>query len=310
MLLHEFPDLQWLKKQAEDRFADRKGWGGKTLENQGWPNVILNASSAHTYRDNIRGPLSIFTNIAGKSIVSCGNKQVVIHEGFFYVTNHDQHYTLQIDNTQTETFNIHFGEYFADQAWRSINLDPEKLLDEQYFVTPGERLELYNKLHQRDHTVDRIICELQEVKNDRLLEEEKLYQLLIHLLKINQLTKKIETEAPALKNSTRKEISKRLFAATDYIHSYPDKDISLDDLASVSNLSKFHFLRLFKIAFKQTPHQFLTAVKLDKAKILLKTSDLEINTIAKSIGFENPSSFSRAFYNRLKIYPSQFRNGL
>jgi len=311
MVLRQFPDLQWLKKQAEESFANRKAWDGQILSNQGWPTVILNVNTSTIYRDNIPGPLSIFTNLSGRSTVTCSGRRVIVNEGFFFVTNHDQRYTLEVDKNETaETCNIHFGEYFADQAFRSISLSPEKLIDEQYFTAPAQRIELYNKLAHRDHTIDRLIRELKEVTHDRLLEEEKLYQLLVHLLRTNQQAKRYEDQLPALKTSTRKEISKRLFAATDFIYSYYDQEISLDELASVSCLSKFHFLRLFKIAFNQTPHQFITSVKINEAKILLKNSKEEVSAIAKSLGFENASSFSRAFYNQIKAYPSQYRNSV
>src|SRR5262245_24650754 len=121
MIFRQFPDLTWLKAQTEKRFADRKGWNGLTLSQEGWPTVILNVTTENTYRDNIRGPLSLFTNLSGESHVETGSKRVRIREGFFYLSNHDQHYTLDIkEAAPSETFNIHFGEYFADQVFQSL----------------------------------------------------------------------------------------------------------------------------------------------------------------------------------------------
>lgn len=83
MIFHEFPDLTWLKQQAEHRFSNRVGWKGRTLENEGWPSVILNVNAQNVYRDNIRGPFSLFTNISGESCVEADNRRVKIREGFF-----------------------------------------------------------------------------------------------------------------------------------------------------------------------------------------------------------------------------------
>ena len=306
MVLHEFPNLAWLKTQAESSFSNRRDASGRQLQNTGWPNVILNATTGNTYRDNIRGPLSLFTNISGKSAVEAGSKRVVVNEGFFFVTNHDQYYTLQIDKVKTETFNIHFGEYFAEQVYHSLSHHAEKLIDDE-FHAPLAHLELYNKLHQKDAVIDQLICELHEAGQDKLTEEEKLYRLMCELLRKNNVIKQSEKEIPVIKNSTREEIQKRMNTATDYIYSFYDKDISLDELAQVACLSKFHFLRLFKIAYGTTPHQFITAVKIDRAKALLKNQQDDVNVIAKSLGFDSSSSFSRSFFNQVKMYPSQFR---
>src|SRR5690349_15562071 len=131
MIYTQFPDLQWLKKQAEEGFANRKAWMGGTLQQAGWPSVILQVKTPAICRDHIRGPLSLFTNVSGVSKVSVEKKQVTVREDFFFVTNHDQHYTLEVGRNQTtQTFNIHVGEYDADQVLRAITLHPEKLLEE------------------------------------------------------------------------------------------------------------------------------------------------------------------------------------
>nr|WP_262899503.1 AraC family transcriptional regulator [Chryseosolibacter histidini] len=95
--------------------------------------------------------------------------------------------------------------------------------------------------------------------------------------------------------------------ATDYIHSYYHQDITLEELAGVACLSKFHFLRLFKIAFQKTPHQFISEVKVQQAKTFLKRTGMEVSAIAKALGFDNTSSFSRMFYHQTGLYPSQYR---
>jgi AraC family transcriptional regulator len=308
MILREFPDLNWLRKQADENFATRQGWGGKELPAQGWPSVLLNTNATSVYRDNIRGPLSIFTNISGVSSVASGKKNAVIQEDFFYLTNHDQHYTLAIDrSSSTETFNIHFGEYWADQVLASLTKSPEHLLDQSLFTAPFERLELYSKLYWRDPTVTNAIQKLKANGDQPLVEEETLYELLVHLLRQNTEVSRWQSKLPSIKNSTRAEVFRRLLTSTDYIYSYYHKDISLDELASVCCLSKFHFLRLFKSAFRKTPHQFITEIKIHHAKQLLKKSDLEIQSISKCLGFRDASSFSRTFYQHSGYYPSQFR---
>jgi AraC family transcriptional regulator len=308
MVYRAFPDLQWLRQQAEEGFASGKAWGGQTLPVRGWPSVILHVQAKNICRDNIRGPLSVFTNVTGKSRVTCGSKQVTIQEGYFFITNHDQRYTLEIDkNEPTETLNIHFGEYFADQVFNTLKLQPAKLLDNGFFTAPHNRIECYNKLYYRDSHFNLLAGQLKNNNGNNLFEEEKLYELMVHLLRQNNEVTKIERNIPALKNATRHEIVKRLLAATDYIYSFYHRDITLEELAGVACLSKFHFLRLFKIAFHKTPHQFINDVKVEHARVLLRRTAMEVNTIARLLGFENTSSFSRMFYHQTGLYPSQYR---
>src|SRR5882757_5106374 len=121
MLLHEFPNLQWLKVQAESRFQNRRGVGGIELKDSGWPSVILNTRVQSTVRDNIRGPLSIFTNLSGTSEVTADKKRVKITPQTFFISNAHQHYTLEVESKiPTETFNIHFGENFVEKALPGI----------------------------------------------------------------------------------------------------------------------------------------------------------------------------------------------
>lgn len=307
MILTEFPNLSWLKKQAEASFSNQKAWGGKALPSKGWPTVILNVETTHTYRDNIRGPLSIFTNLQGESAVETGNRKVLIKEGYFFVTNHDQYYTLAVDNVKTKTFNIHFGEYFADEVLSSLSRHPEKMLGDSGFIAPFERIEFHNKLFVRKANINRAIIEISTIQQSILLLEEKLYQLVSFLFDEHKEVEKMKDKLPVLKNSTREEITKRLLYSIDYIHSFYDQNPSLEDLASVSCLSKFHFLRLFKIAFGKTPYQYLSEIKIQKGKELLKGTHLDVNAIANVIGFHDASSFSRMFYNVVGVYPSQYR---
>jgi AraC family transcriptional regulator len=117
MVFHQFPDLQWLKNQAETNFRNRQAWQGRSLPTEGWPSVVMNVKTNHTFRDNIRGPLSLFANLDGSSIVHAGSKVAKVNSDFFFVSNQDQHYTLEVDSkSETETINIHFGEYWADRC--------------------------------------------------------------------------------------------------------------------------------------------------------------------------------------------------
>jgi len=306
MLLHTFPDLQWLKKQAEERFANRKAWNGEELTQKGWPTVILNVQCGEAYRDNIPGPFSLFSTVKGKSYVNVNEKQTLITEDCFFLSNAHQRYTLEVEKkTPSEVFNIHFGEHWAEEVLKSWSKN-NSLLDQ-----PDQQIDsihFYNKLFVKDSFVKHIQQQLLQTKADgKLKEEELLFQLLTHLLQQQGHLKKQALELSVIKSTTREEISKRLFAATDYLYSFYHKDLSLDELATISCLSKFHFLRLFKQFFQVTPHQFITQLRISKSIELLKSPELEIKTIARLMGFDSAATFSRLFHHQTGLYPSHFR---
>lgn len=305
MVLSEFPDLAWLKSQVNSRFENRNGWKGLILKEQGWPTVLLNVKASGVFRDNIKGPFSLFGNLSGSSSIKVDNRNVRVSEDCFFITNAGQNYTLEIDpQSKTETFNIHFGDHFADHLIQSQLSRVEEILDEQQ--SNSMSFFLHNRLTRKTERVNQLISALQRNKNE-LREEELLSELFLELfqeeLKLNHITKGL----PSLRKSTRDELIKRILLSTDYIHEFYSQSLSLDELANVSCLSKFHFLRLFKIAMGQTPHQFITRVRIEKSKELLKMSNVEIRHIADAVGFADSSSFSRAFYHQVGTYPSQFR---
>ena len=73
-------------------------------------------------------------------------------------------------------------------------------------------------------------------------------------------------------------------------------------------MAPHHFLRTFKQAFHQTPHQYLTQVRLERAKTLLLRTDTPVTDICMEVGFESLGSFSWLFSKRFRKSPSAFRN--
>jgi AraC-like DNA-binding protein len=98
----------------------------------------------------------------------------------------------------------------------------------------------------------------------------------------------------------RRIVQAKLYIDTDYA------DINLDDIAGEAYFSKFHFLRLFKTAYGKTPHQYLTYVRIEKAKELLLT-DMPVIDVCFTVGFSSVSSFTGLFKRITKLTPSLYQ---
>ena len=95
--------------------------------------------------------------------------------------------------------------------------------------------------------------------------------------------------------------------ARDYILSHFQENISLQQLAQHCYISAFHFSRIFKAIMNLSPHQFLSAVRLNHAKILLETTELPVTNIAFDCGFNSLEHFVTSYKKRFSVTPSFYR---
>ncbi len=93
----------------------------------------------------------------------------------------------------------------------------------------------------------------------------------------------------------------------EYMQQHFCEKITLETLASVAGYSRLHMLRLFKQDLGQTPHQWLTAVRLEYAKKLLSETNQNIDLIASSCGFGSVSHFKTMFKQSANCTPGAYR---
>jgi AraC-like DNA-binding protein len=99
---------------------------------------------------------------------------------------------------------------------------------------------------------------------------------------------------------------RRIVQSKLYIDGNFADSIDLAQIADEAVFSKFHFTRLFKKIYGKTPHQYLTFVRIQKAKDLLK-SGMAVHNVCYSVGFESISSFSELFKRMVGHTPSDFQ---
>ena len=89
---------------------------------------------------------------------------------------------------------------------------------------------------------------------------------------------------------------------------YMRPEFSLSEAAEHTSFSPNYFTMLFKDCFSKTFVEYLTDIRLDKAKELLLLSDLKISKISLRTGYDNPSYFSSVFKKKTGFTPNDFRN--
>jgi AraC-like DNA-binding protein len=106
-----------------------------------------------------------------------------------------------------------------------------------------------------------------------------------------------------------KRLGKAQFArVAEYIEEHLDRDLSLSELAALVNLSVTQFARAFKDAYGVAPYRYIIQRRVQRAKVLLRTSDQKIASIAANVGFPSQSRFSSSFARATGATPSLFRS--
>jgi AraC family transcriptional regulator len=103
---------------------------------------------------------------------------------------------------------------------------------------------------------------------------------------------------------------RRLTRVRDYIDANLEGgNLTIARLAKVASLSQFHFARAFKAAVGNSPHQYVSAHRLERAKELLTRGDQSLLDIAVALNFSSQANFTRAFRKGTGMTPGQYRRG-
>ncbi len=95
--------------------------------------------------------------------------------------------------------------------------------------------------------------------------------------------------------------------ARKYIEDHFDKDISLDDVSRVVNISPYYFSKVFKEESGLNFIEYLTNIRIEHAKKLLENSSLSIKEICVSCGYTDPNYFSRSFKKNVGVTPTEYK---
>ena len=94
-----------------------------------------------------------------------------------------------------------------------------------------------------------------------------------------------------------------------FVEDFLGRDIGLVDMAAVVGYSPDHFARLFRRTFRISPHQYLLARRIERAKAMLRDRGLPIAVIAIACGFSSQSHLNAVFKRQTGVTPGRYRKG-
>lgn len=109
------------------------------------------------------------------------------------------------------------------------------------------------------------------------------------------------------KLETLADYNERVNEVLSYINNNLDENLDLKTLSEVSNFSTFHFHRIMRSFLNEPIGSYIVRIRLEAAANFIVHTDLSITDIAYKIGYDTPSSFTRAFKKRFDVSPADFK---
>jgi AraC-like DNA-binding protein len=271
--------------------------------------VMIHASTTEKYSyPEHATPYLLISNFVNRGNYLLNRQRVEVSASHFYFLNPNDTLEIRFSTTAPlQTRMILFEEKFIDSCFHYLSASAQQLLDsprDQSLISPR----FANTPFDLTDTVKRQMFSLIRSRPDQDIVQDELFTLVAECIRLNTGTIKDIDKITAVKKSTREELYRRLFLAREWINDNLTGKITLDQMAGMACLNKFHFLSNFRQVFHTTPHQYLMERRLQKAFDLLKEGRHSVTDTCCLLGFESIGTFSNQFRKRFGVSPSALRN--
>lgn len=269
------------------------------LADLGRVNTILRAVGRRHEVREFPGPLSVKAVMDGSAVWRTSDGEFAVDEASILVLNDGQPYSMRIDEVMpVRTCCLFFAHGFVEQVRRSM-VEPEAACLDDPAATPEHlfsvRLEQGGVLLQR-------IRGMQHSRDDEWLEEQVLLAAR-DLVLLDRQSRVLAGKVPAVRQSTRLETLRRLQRGREFLHASAGEATNLEAVAAEACLSPYHFHRAFRQVFGETPHAYVTKLRLMRALHALENGH-SVTEACLGSGFTSMGSFSSLFRKRFGLPPS------
>ncbi len=255
--------------------------------------------------------LAIFIPIGG----SCGYAVTPDHDhpSYMFVLTYDTQTEVVIDGKTISSMpntmfclspyiKHHEVQHYLPPKYSAIFIE-KKLFERclsHYHDTPLHFDGTITKI--KNHKIELYLKEfIQETQNNHSVDEvllENLATLLAHQI-IRNL---IDYPSPSVEMTDNLIIQNTI----RFINTHFEREISLEDLAKMSHLSKSHFSRIFTKEMGISPMHYLKTIRLQNAKKMLRSHKLSITQVSRQCGFNSTAYFSKLFKEHFSLTPKEY----
>ena len=238
---------------------------------------------------------------SGSAAVTCGTRKYITVPGEIYIINpyeiHDVAYyggTLVFDCIMADPRIYHGAQDEVCEIKYMSQIENRKICFNNKISPSGEPAAIITEL-------------LREYQQKQPAYELKVKSLILNFfawLFRHEVNDK-HTKDEILRTTQKFD---KLRNAFSYIYDHYDEDINLTELAGSCNFNLSHFCRLFKSVTGQTAVQYINEVRMLKAELLLRTTNLGVAEIAGRVGYTDPCYFNRCFKRYFHATPLEMRN--
>src|ERR1700691_643142 len=268
--------------------------------------AVLNGRGTTYEVNDYRTTLSLKSVVRRAGRLHSAQGHYLLTPDAFLILNDGHRYSLEFEvdaGGRTETLCRFFQTGFLEQAVARPALEN---LDS---AVPA--LDFCERLYPKTGAVGRALADLHAGLRGPQAStpwlEDRMYALAQSLAGLRVQVRGEAEWFPGLRPATRMELYRRLHRGRDFLISCYDQPLRVASAAHVAGLSAFHFQRMFKLAFWQTPMQILQDTRLAAARRLLAHTGDGITAICFAVGYESPGSFSWLFRKRFGVSPRGFR---
>lgn len=224
----------------------------------------------------------------GKRHLSCKNKQFIIETGDLILFNPGD---------------IHTCEQIDDQAldYRCINIKEDVMKKIAFEITEKEYLPNFKEVILFHNE---LVVSLRELHIMIMQEEKNLKKEELFLFIIEQL---IREYSNIISEETTQEVNNEIKTICDYLEDNYMENITLNQLSSLTGLSKYYLLHSFTKQKGISPYNYLQTIRISKAKKLLEEGVSPIEVAFKT-GFTDQSHFTNFFKKLIGLTPKQYMN--
>ncbi len=249
---------------------------------------LISLPSMSTYRAAGRSDYQILYVASGNAVFTLESGEIKVPAGsmVLYTPHQTQKYIYYLED-KPEVYWIHFTGNEVKELLQRVGFIDSPVL---YTGISSRYQELFSNM-------------IREIQLPRPCSEELSA---LYLKELFYLIQRQIAEGSQNKRSIHREMEK----AVSYFHENFTRSIQIETYAEEHHMSTCWFIRSFKQYVGMPPGQYLTSIRISKAKELLESTGYSVSEIGSIVGYENPLYFSRIFKKQTGSSPTEYQKGL
>ena len=258
------------------------------------------------YDDVISPFIRLYYITEGSAMVYHSNEAIELKPGHIYIIPsytfgrykcdeyHEQYYISCLEEIKNGYSIFNFSSFIFESKANPMDLYYFKRLLE---LNPNRQLENNNpKVYDNRPTLMDFEKRNEELSPSAYMETHAILEILI-----SRFIKDMNTQ------STKSNVKKEFGMVLNYIHENLHENLTVKQLADFCHLNTDYFSRVFNESFGMRPNKYIQSKRIERAQLLLLSTNNSLKQIAEKVGLENLSYFNRIFKSHTRVTPGIFR---